>query len=116
MPAQLPVEIIGRVIQALYGSSTKHSPNALLPLLYVSPTFRAEAERLIYAHLHLRTLKQIVRCFTTLKRRPALAKFTRSLSVSVSLNSSEPFACEYRLRSLSTYRILTMGYTQYGRC
>lgn len=94
MGVQLPVEIIGRIIAVLYYGQgyNKHSPATLLPLALVSPTFRAEAERLIYCHIHLKSTSQVVKCFTTFLKRPGLAKFTRGLSIQLSLNSTEPLA------------------------
>ncbi|KAG8886632.1 hypothetical protein FRB97_000052 [Tulasnella sp. 331] len=93
MATQLPVEIIGRILAVLYnGAATgKYTPSALLSLSLVSPTFRAEAERLIYAHIHLKSTSQVVRCFQAVQRRPLLANYIRGLSIYLSLNSSEPF-------------------------
>ncbi|KIO29252.1 hypothetical protein M407DRAFT_70734 [Tulasnella calospora MUT 4182] len=87
---QLPVEIIGRIIQLVYFSSSKRK--AILPLLLVSPTFRIETERLLYSHLCLRTLSQVVRCFQTINARPNIPRTVRQLHVSVTLNSNLPAA------------------------
>ncbi|KAG9035624.1 hypothetical protein FRB95_011030 [Tulasnella sp. JGI-2019a] len=90
----LPIELIGRILAILYnGAATnKYSPSAILPLALVSPIFRVEAERLIYAHLHLKSTSQVVKCFKAIERRPFLANHTRGLSIQLSLNSSEPVA------------------------
>lgn len=88
MPTQLPVEIIGRIIQLVYHSSSKRK--AILPLLLVSPTFRIETERLLYSHICLRTLSQVVRCFQTINARPNIPRTIRQLHISISLDSTLP--------------------------
>ncbi|KAG9026026.1 hypothetical protein FS837_004752 [Tulasnella sp. UAMH 9824] len=90
MPMQLPVEIIGRIIQLIYLSTAKRK--AILPLLLVSPTFRIETERLLYSHICLRTLAQVVRCFQTINARPNIPRTVRQLHVSITLNSALPAA------------------------
>ena len=90
MGVALPVEIIGRVIQLILDSQPKRNVAILLPLLLVSPTFRYEAERLIYAQITLRNLPQVVKCFTAICKRPHLGRAVRSLTVSLSLNSTAP--------------------------
>ncbi|KAG8908449.1 hypothetical protein FRB99_006654 [Tulasnella sp. 403] len=90
MPLQLPVEIIGRIIQLVYDSQPKRSAKPLLPLLRVSPTFRVEVERILYSTLYLKSSAQVVKCFTTICKRPHLPRTVRTLTVSLHLNSQVP--------------------------
>ncbi|KAF8333512.1 uncharacterized protein EI90DRAFT_3052241 [Cantharellus anzutake] len=79
----IPEEVIGIILRfAVAQPGGTQDLSAIVPCARVSSSFRSEVERLLYASITLTRPDQIVKCFKTIvKRRDAVARFIRHLSI-----------------------------------
>src|SRR5258708_2071438 len=79
----IPEELIGIILRFVIARPNgAQDLSAIVPCAQVSSSFRSEVERLLYVSIVLTRPDQAVKCFQTIvKRRDAVARFVRILSI-----------------------------------